>query len=254
MGVPSIYQMLADEPGFAGADLSATRLAICGGAPCPLPLIERYRARGVPFLQGFGMTEVGPSCFSLVEADLFRKAGSIGWPNFYVRAQLVDDAGHEVPPGETGELRFAGPMVTLGYFRNPKATEEAFRGTPWFHTGDLLRRDAEGYHYVVDRKKDMFISGGENVYPAEVEQAIAEVPGVLEVCVIAVADARWGEVGRAVVVPAAGAQVDGRAVLAGISGRLARYKIPKSVVLAERLPRNPSGKVLRHVVRAHYGA
>jgi fatty-acyl-CoA synthase len=253
MGVPTIFQMLRDASGFARADLSATRTALCGGAPCPLPLIEAYRERGILFRQGYGLTEVGPNCFSLTPEDAFRKAGSVGWPNFYLRTRIVDDAGHEVQAGEVGELALSGPMVTLGYFRNPGATAEVLRDG-WFHTGDLVKRDDEGYHYIVDRKKDMFISGGENVYPAEVELAIAQVAGVKEVCVIGVPDARWGEVGRAIVVAAGGASLDEKALLSALDGRLARYKIPKSVAFTDALPRNAGGKILRPEVRARFGA
>jgi len=258
MGVPTIFQMLRDAAGFARADLSATRTALCGGAPCPLPLIEAYRERGILFRQGYGLTEVGPNCFSLTADDAFRKAGSVGWPNFYLRARVVDDAGVELPAGEVGELSLSGPMVTLGYFRNPRATSDVLRDG-WFHTGDLVRRDDEGYHYIVDRKKDMFISGGENVYPAEVELAIAQLAGVKEVCVIGVPDERWGEVGRAVVVVApdakrdGDAKLDGAALLRALDGRLARYKIPKSVAFTDALPRNAGGKVLRPEVRARFG-
>jgi fatty-acyl-CoA synthase len=253
MAVPTIFQLWRDAGAFERVDLSSTRMALCGGAPCPLPLIETYRERGVLFRQGYGLTEVGPNCFSLVAEDAFRKAGSVGWPNFYVQARIVDDAGAQLPAGEVGELALGGPMVTLGYFRNPEATAQAFRGTRWFHTGDLVRRDEEGYHYIVDRKKDMFISGGENVYPAEVELALASLAGVAESCVIGVPDSRWGEVGRAVVVVAQGARMDGQAVLAHLATRLARYKIPKSVVFTEALPRNSTGKVLRQQVRERFG-
>ncbi len=253
MGVPTIYQLLAESASFARADLSATRMALCGGAPCPLPLIETYRARGVLFRQGYGLTEVGPNCFSLVEEDAFRRVGSVGWPNFYLQAKVVGDDGREVGPDEVGELALGGPMVTLGYFRNPTATADAFRGTPFFHTGDLVRRDAEGYYWIVDRKKDMFISGGENVYPAEVEQVLSALAGVAEVCVIPVADPRWGEVGRAVVVAQSGVALDGPALLRQLDGRLARYKIPKSVAFTDALPRNPGGKVLRAALRERFG-
>ncbi len=252
MGVPTIFEMLRDAPSFARTDLSSTRTALCGGAPCPLPLIETYRERGILFRQGYGLTEVGPNCFSLVAADAFRKAGSVGWPNFYLRARVVGDDGRELPAGETGELALAGPMVTLGYFRNSSATADAFRGTDSFHTGDLVRRDDEGYHYIVDRKKDMFISGGENVYPAEVEQAMATIEGVAEVCVIAVPDQRWGEVGRAVVVARPGFVLDGASLLARLDGKLARYKIPKSVQFTESLPRNAGGKLLRPQIRERF--
>lgn len=253
MGVPTVFEMLRDAPGFGRADLSATRVALCGGAPCPLPLIETWRERGVSFRQGYGLTEVGPNCFSLTPEDTFRKAGSVGWPNFYLRARIVDDTGAEVAAGEVGELALSGPMVTLGYFRNPKATADSLRDG-WFHTGDLARRDDEGYHYIVDRKKDMFISGGENVYPAEVEMALVQVPGVAEVCVIGVPDVRWGEVGRAIVVRQAGAALDAETLLKALDGKLARYKCPKSVVFADTLPRNASGKLLRPEIRARYGA
>jgi fatty-acyl-CoA synthase len=257
MGVPTIFEMMRDAPSFAKVDLSSTRMALCGGAPCPLPLIDTYRERGVLFRQGFGMTEVGPNCFSLTEEDAFRKAGSVGWPNFYLRARVVDDGGNEVGSHVDGELWLSGPMVTIGYFRNQPATDAAFaidgNGDRWFKTGDLVRKDDEGYHFIVGRKKDMFISGGENVYPAEVELAMAALDGVAEVCVIGVPDARWGEVGRAVIVPRPGAPVDGAAILRALDGKLARYKIPKSVVFAEALPRNASGKVLRHEVRAAFG-
>ncbi|HEY1584130.1 MAG TPA: AMP-binding protein, partial [Polyangia bacterium] len=254
MGVPTIYQMWRDAESFARVDLSSTRMALCGGAPCPLPLIDAYRERGVLFRQGYGLTEVGPNCFSLTPEDAFRKAGSVGWPNFYLETKIVDDAGQPVPVGEVGELALGGPMVTLGYFRNPDATAQAFRGTRFFHTGDLVRRDDEGYHYIVDRKKDMFISGGENIYPAEVELALVTLGGVAEACVIGVPDARWGEVGRAIVVSAPGATLDSTAVLQHLGSRLARYKIPKSVVFTDALPRNSTGKVLRQRVRERFGA
>jgi fatty-acyl-CoA synthase len=256
MGVPTVYQMLADAPSFARTDpdpLATTRTALCGGAPCPLALIERYRERGVLFRQGYGLTEVGPNCFSLVAEDAFRKAGSVGWPNFYLRARVVDGEGRELAAGEVGELCLGGPMVTLGYFRNEAATREALRDG-WFHTGDLVRRDDEGYHYIVDRKKDMFISGGENVYPAEVELALAAIAGVREACVIGIADGRWGEVGRAVVALEPGAALDEATLIARLQARLARYKVPKSVVFTDALPRNAGGKVLRPAVRERFGA
>jgi fatty-acyl-CoA synthase len=245
--------MWRDAESFARVDLSSTRMALCGGAPCPLPLIDTYRERGILFRQGYGLTEVGPNCFSLTPEDAFRKAGSVGWPNFYVSAKIVDDAGQPVAPGEVGELALGGPMVTLGYYQNAEATAQAFRGTPWFHTGDLVRRDDEGYHYIVDRKKDMFISGGENIYPAEVELALATLDGVAESCVIAVPDTRWGEVGRAIVVASPGARLDATSVLSQLGARLARYKIPKSVVFTDALPRNSTGKVLRQRVRERFG-
>jgi fatty-acyl-CoA synthase len=242
IGVPTTFQMIAEAPAFAKSDWSSARFALVGGAPCPLPLIETYKARGVSFRQGFGMTEVGPNDFSLPEDQVFARKGSIGKPNFYVRAKIVD-----------GELMLAGPVVCLGYFRNPEATRAALSPDGWFATGDLARQDADGFYYIVDRKKDMFISGGENVYPAEIEQVLAQLPGIAEAAVVGVADARWGEVGRAVVVLRNGAALDEQVILDHCRANLAKYKVPRSVVFTDVLPRNPSGKVLKPELKARYG-
>src|SRR5262249_6060794 len=242
MGVPTTFQMIAEQPAFEHADWSSARFALVGGAPCPLPLIETYRARGVSFRQGFGMTEVGPNDFSLPEDQVFLRKGSIGKPNFYVRAKITG-----------GELMLAGPVVCLGYFRNPEATRAALSDDGWFATGDLARQDEDGFYYIVDRKKDMFISGGENVYPAEIEQVLAELPGIAESAVIGVPDARWGEVGRAVVVLRRGATMDEGLILAHCRANLAKYKVPRSVVFADGLPRNAGGKVLKPELKARYG-
>ncbi|HJZ83777.1 MAG TPA: long-chain fatty acid--CoA ligase [Polyangia bacterium] len=252
MGVPTTFQMIAEQPAFGRADWSSVRFALCGGAPCPLGLIETYRERGVLFRQGYGLTEVGPNDFSLTAEDAFRKAGSIGFPNFYLNARIVDDSGGDVGPDQVGELVLRGPVVCLGYFRNPAATAAALRDG-WFFTGDLARRDAQGYHFIVDRKKDMFISGGENVYPAEIEQALAAHPDVAEAAVIGVADARWGEVGRALVALRAGASAREADLVAHCQSRLARFKVPRSIVLVPALPRGASGKVLKPALKERYG-
>ena len=242
MGVPTTFQMIAEQPAFQRSDWSSARFALVGGAPCPLPLIETYKQRGVSFRQGFGMTEVGPNDFSLPEDQVFARKGSIGKPNFYVQAKIVD-----------GELMMAGPVVCLGYFRNPDATRAALSPDGWFATGDLARQDADGFYYIVDRKKDMFISGGENVYPAEIEQVLAQLPGIAESAVIGVADTRWGEVGRACVVLRKDAALDEQQILDHCRAHLAKYKVPRSVVFCDVLPRNPSGKVLKPELKARYG-
>jgi fatty-acyl-CoA synthase len=252
MGVPTTFQMIATAPAFTRSDWSSVRFALCGGAPCPLALIDTFRERGVSFRQGYGLTEVGPNDFSLPPDDVFRKAGSIGFPNFYIAARLVDDGGRDVGPESVGELWLSGPAVCLGYFRDQAATSASLR-EGWFATGDLARREAQGYYYIVDRKKDMFISGGENVYPAEIEQVLTALSGIAECAVIGVPDERWGEVGRAIVVLRAGAALSESDVLAHCQDRLARYKIPRSVVFVQALARNAGGKILRPGLKEAYG-
>jgi fatty-acyl-CoA synthase len=242
MGVPTIYQMLAEHPDFAAADLSSVRDALCGGAALPVPLLEAYQARGIPLRQGFGLTEVGPNCFSTPPARVMDKRGSVGLVIHNLEAKLVRGDGAEAAPGEPGELWLRGPVVCAGYLDDAAATASAIVDG-WFRTGDLLERDADGFFYVRGRIKEMFISGGENVYPAEVEAAILDHPDVALAAVIGVADARWGEVGLAFVQPRAGAAVEPAALTAFLGGRLAKYKIPKAVRVLDELPRMGSGKI-----------
>jgi fatty-acyl-CoA synthase len=194
--VPTMFQMLLDAPAFAQTDFRSVRFFISGGAPCPVPLIKTYQQYGIPFRQGYGLTEVSVNCFTLNPEDAIRKAGSVGRPIFHLDARVVGEDGRDVAQGQIGELWLRGPTVCAGYWRQPEATAAAI-SDGWFHTGDLVRVDDEGYYFIVDRKKDMFISGGENVYPNEVERAIYEHPAVAECAVIGVPDERWGEVGRA---------------------------------------------------------
>jgi fatty-acyl-CoA synthase len=249
--VPTVFQTMMEHPDFDSTDFSSVRFCVTGGSSCPLPVIERYAARGIVFRQGYGLTEVGVNCFSLAPEDALRKAGSVGRPVFHSRARIVDDADHNVPPGEVGELILAGPHVCSGYWHRPQETAEADRDG-WWHTGDQVRRDDDGYYFIVGRKKDMFISGGENVYPSEVEAVLATHPGIADVAVIAAPDARWGEVGIAVVVPRVPGSLTAEEVLAFCEGKLARYKIPKRVVFAESLPRNAMGKVIKAELREKY--
>jgi fatty-acyl-CoA synthase len=250
--VPTMFQMLLDDPGFAPADFASVRFFISGGAPCPIPLIRAYQARGVPFRQGYGLTEVGPNCFTLQPDDAIRKAGSVGQPNFHLDARIVDDEGQDVRPDATGELVLRGPAVCAGYWNNPAATAAALRDG-WFHTGDLARRDAQGYYFIVGRKKELIISGGENIYPAEVEELLYAHPAVAEVAVIGVPDSKWGEVGRAVVALKPGGTTTADELISFCQGKIAKYKIPKSVVFVEQLPRNSMGKVVREELKRYYG-
>lgn len=251
--VPTVFQTMMDSPDFATADLSAVRFCITGGSSCPLPIIEGYAARGLQFRQGYGLTEVGVNCFSLAPEDALRKAGSVGRPVFHSAARIVDDQDRTVPNGTVGELVLSGPHVCSGYWRRPEATAEA-NLDGWWHTGDLALRDQDGYYYIVGRKKDMFISGGENVYPAEIEGVLATHQAIAEAAVIGRPDPKWGEVGLAVVVLRPHATLTETDTLTFCGTRLARYKIPKSVVFTESLPRNAMGKVIKSELYARYVA
>jgi len=200
-GVPTMYQLMTQAANWEEADLSSLRFCTSGGAPLPVPVIEKYsNEKGVRFKQGFGMTEYGPGLFALPAEDAVRKAGSIGRPNFFVDVRVVDENNTPLGPGREGELVLKGLSACSGYFDNPEATAAAMDEDGWFHTGDIVRYDDEWYFYVVDRKKDMFISGGENVYPAEIERVLYGHPEVQMCAVVGVPDPEWGEVGTACVV------------------------------------------------------
>ena len=252
LGVPTIWKLLMEAPEFRTVDLSHVRWLISGGAPLPEYLIEAYQARGVVFKQGYGLTEVGVNCFSMTVEESERKKGSIGKPLMFTQTRIVDAEGRDVPDGEVGELLLRGPHVSRGYWRNPEATAAALDADGFFHTGDLARRDAEGFHFVAGRKKDMLITGGVNVYPAEIEAELLQHPGVQDAAVVGVPDPTWGEIGVAFVVPRPGAALDGPLLAAHLEGRLARYKIPRDWVLVETLPRTPYGKVVKAELQQRY--
>jgi fatty-acyl-CoA synthase len=252
-GVPTMFLAMAQSARWPEADLSSVRNLMCGGAPVPESLIQTYQQRGLVFLQGYGLTETSPGALFVRTADSIRKAGTAGTPCFFTDVRVVRPDGTDAPPGEVGEVVIQGPNVTSGYWQLPEATEAAFTDDGWFRSGDAAVVDDEGYVTIVDRVKDMFISGGENVYPAEIEQVLHAHPGVADCAVIGVADERWGEVGRAVVVLHEGANATGDDILGFLSGKIAKYKIPKSVVLVDALPRNATGKLLRARVRDRFG-
>lgn len=249
MGVPTIFSMLAQHPSFASADLSSVRDALCGGASLPLPLLEEYLDRGIPLRQGFGLTEVGPNCFSTPPQDTRRKLGCVGQSIHHIAMKLVRPDGSECGVDEPGELILSGPVVFGGYWGKPEETAKSLKNG-WFHTGDVLSRDGEGFYTVRGRIKEMFISGGENVYPAEVEAALTEAPGVALAAVVGVPDERWGEVGAAFLEPIAGAELDAEAIRAFLAGRLARFKIPKRYLIEPSLPRTASGKIDKALLKA----
>ncbi len=248
--VPAMYQMLTQARIWADADLSSLRFCTSGGAPLPVPLVEQYtREKGIRFKQGFGMTEFGPGLFALAPEDAIRKAGSIGRPNFYIDARIVDAENRPLGPNQVGELVLKGPSIASGYFNNAAAWGKVIDEDGWFHTGDLARYDEDWHFYIVDRLKDMFISGGENVYPAEIEAAMYRHPAVFQCAVVGVPDPKWGEVGKAFVVlkPDQAASVE--ELLTHLNEQLARYKIPRHVEFVTALPISAAGKVLRRELR-----
>jgi fatty-acyl-CoA synthase len=247
-GVPTIFQMMLEAPPFETTDLSAMRYFISGGASCPVPLIEEIQKRGIAFTQGYGLTEVGPNCFRLGLEDAVRKAGSIGFPTFHSEARIVDEKGHDVVRGEIGELLLRGGHVCSGYWRNSEATAVALCDG-WFYTGDLARQDEEGYYYIAGRAKDMIISGGENIYPAEVEAVLHKHPAIASVALIGLADPKWGEQPVAVVIVYENSDVSAGELIEFCSGKLARYKIPKQVFFVEEFPLLASGKVYKRVLK-----
>jgi fatty-acyl-CoA synthase len=252
LGVPTIYKLLMEAPEFERADLSSVRWLISGGAPLPLYIIEAYQRRGVVFKQGYGLTEVGVNCFAMTVEQSVAKKGSIGTPMMYTQAKLVDAEGREVPIGEVGELLLKGPHVCTGYWNNPEATAAALDAGGFFHTGDLARRDKDNFFTIAGRKKDMFISGGVNVYPAEIEGELLLHPGVKDAAVIGAPHPIWGEVGVAFVVPRSDPAPAGEELGAFLATRLAKYKIPKEFVFVDSLPRTAYGKVVKGELAAMY--
>jgi fatty-acyl-CoA synthase len=249
--VPAPYQFMMQHPKFQGADLSRLQIAGVGGAPCALAIIEGWSARGVPLVQGWGMTETSPSGTMVDAVDAIRKAGSAGKALMHTAIRIVDDVGKDVPANGIGELLIKGPNITPGYWNKPEATACAFTDG-WLHTGDAARIDDEGFLYIVDRWKDMYISGGENVYPAEVENVLFQLPQVADVAIIGVPNERWGEVGMAIIVRKSDQSLDEGDVIRHCLGRLAKFKAPQAVTFVDVLPRNATGKVLKRELRTRF--
>ena len=239
MGVPANYLFMSQSPRFATADLSSLRRAVVGGAAMPVALLETWRERGVEIVQGYGLTEAAPNVLCLPPEDAVRKAGYAGKPYPQVEVALSDE----------NELLVRGPNVFAGYWRNPEATEETMVDG-WLRTGDRAERDDEGYYRISGRLKEMYISGGENIYPAEVEAVLVDFEGVRSAAVVAAPDDRWGEVGVAFVVLEPGATLSADDVLEACRTRLARFKVPASVRFLDELPRSGMNKVLKDELRA----
>jgi fatty-acyl-CoA synthase len=246
-GVPTMWKAMLDHPTFADTDLSSIRLGFIGAAPVPLPLIEAFRDRGVPFAQAYALTEGNGLCLFLPTEDIARKLGSCGVDLLYCEGKVVDTEGAECPPGEVGELVLRGPVVFAGYWNDPEETARTLVDG-WLHTGDLATRDAEGYFSIVDRKKDLIITGGLNVYPAEVESVLYGIDGVREVAIVGAPHDHWGE--EVVAVIAGRPDLTEEEVLAAARRDLATYKVPKRVVFVPELPKTMSGKIQRRKVLA----
>ncbi|MFZ0544358.1 MAG: long-chain fatty acid--CoA ligase [Candidatus Promineifilaceae bacterium] len=249
-GVPTMFIMMQQHERWESADFSRLKLIISGGAPCPMPVFEKFWAKGVDFKTGYGLTEAGPNTFWLPPADVRRKPGYVGFPLMFIEVKVVNEVGNECEPNEAGELIIFGPHMCAGYWRNPEASKKAIHPTPadpggrsWLYTGDLAVYDDEGYFKIIGRLKDMFISGGENVYPAEIESVLHAHPAVAEAAVIAIADEKWGEVGQAVVVLGQNEQLAPEELLDFCRSRLARYKVPRSVRFLPELPKTGAGKI-----------
>ncbi|MCA9931859.1 MAG: AMP-binding protein, partial [Anaerolineales bacterium] len=251
--VPAIYLALLQTPGFEKADLSSVVHWGSGGSSLPTSLVQQYAEKGIIIQQGFGMTETGPTVFIIDKENAVRKAGSVGKPVLHTDVRIMDRDGHVLGPNRVGELCIRGGNVTSGYWNRPKATAEALKDG-WLHSGDAAMVDDEGFYTIVDRWKDMFISGGENVYPAEVEDVIYQHPAVAETAVIGVPHPKWQETGRALIVLKEGQTATEEEIITFCQGKLAKYKIPKSVVfLDEPLPRTAAGKVLKRELRKIFG-
>lgn len=248
-GVPTTYQMLCEHPAWPTSDLSSLNKLTCGGSAVPMRVLEAYEARGLRFSNGYGMTETAPGATTLPAARSRDKAGSSGLPHFFSDVRIADVAGGLAEQGTVGEIQIKGPNVIHEYWRRPDATAESYADGGWFKSGDMGYKDADGFVFVSDRLKDMIISGGENIYPAEVEQAISELDSVGSVAVIGVPDEKWGEVPRAVVVLREGALLTEDELKEHLAGKLARYKIPKTVVFVDEMPRTASGKIRKSELR-----
>jgi fatty-acyl-CoA synthase len=249
--VATMLDAMARVPEFRTRDLTSLRTIGAAGAPLPLPTLRTWLDRGVTMQQAYGMTEASPGCTVLDSADAVRKVGSAGKPVFFTDLRVVRADGTDAAPEEVGEVIVQGPNIMAGYWDDPEQTA-AVLVDGWYHTGDAGSLDDEGFLYIRDRFKDMIISGGENIYPAEVESALLELPDVVEAAVIGVPDDRWGEVGLALLVPRPGAPEDADAIRTALRERLAGFKVPRHVRFVDELPKTATGKIRKPDLRARY--
>lgn len=249
MAVPTMLKMMAELPEFDKTDISFLNYIIVGGESMPIGLIKKFHKKQVPIRQGYGLTEAGPNLTSLHQRDAERKQGSIGKPNFYVEIKIVKDDGTEALTGESGELWIGGPNVTTGYWKNGKATKEA-KHEGWLKTGDVAKMDEDGFLYIVDRKKHMYISGGENVYPVEVERVLLQHPAINEAVVFGIPHVKWGECGVAMLV--VNDEIKANEVQEYCRQKLAKFKVPSEILFIESVPKNETGKINRKKLKGDF--
>jgi fatty-acyl-CoA synthase len=251
--VPQMAAAMFNDPTYKPSMLQKLKALVIGGAPLPIPTIERLLADRVRCIEGYGSSEAGTVFGMPLDLDtIARKKGSCGTRALFTDARIVDGDGNDVAPNTVGEIWLKGPSVTPGYWNQPEITAKHFSADGWFKTGDAARRDEDGFFYIVDRWKDMYISGGENVYPAEVESALAAHPSIVDAAVVGVPDPQWGEVGCAIVVLRGGTKLAADDVIAHCRSRLAGYKTPRHVRFVESLPRTASGKIRKDLLRRDF--
>ena len=252
IGVPANWLFMSQVPAFESASFPTVIGPAVGGSPTPVPLIEAWAAKGLPLQQAFGMTETSPLVLALPSNMCTTKIGSAGLPAMHTEVRIANEDGSDTPLGEKGELWCRGPNITPGYWNRPDVSADSIKDG-WLKTGDAARMDEDGYYYIVDRWKDMYISGGENVYPAEVEEVIYQLPQIGEVAVIGVPDEKWVEVGRAIVVVKEGETISETEIINHCRQNLARFKVPQSAIFIDEIPHNATGKVLKRELRDSHG-
>ncbi|MDW7667562.1 MAG: AMP-binding protein [Bacillota bacterium] len=257
-GAATIFRMMINSDKFDGTDFSSVKWVMAGAAPTPINIMEKFWQRDIPFVLGYGMTEAGPNNLTapaeFMNYDEMReKFASVGKPMYFTQARIVDDSGKEVEDGTPGELIWSGPQIFSGYWDNDEETKKTLRDG-WVYTGDMAQKDEDGFYYIVGRKKNMYISGGENVFPPEVEKVIYDFEGVNEVIVIGVKDDKWGEVGKAVISQKKNKKIDTDKLKKYLLDNLAKYKVPKYYKIVEDLPKNNVGKIVRNKVSELYGS
>jgi len=245
IAVPTMFNMISQSTSFKKTDFDRVRVFISGGAPCPVAIMEKYWERGKILKMGYGLTEVGPNNFHLPDDAVKERPTSVGFPTFHCDTMIVDDSNNPVENGEVGELLLRGPHAFSGYWEEPEETSKAIEPDGWVHTGDLVKKDNEGFYYIVGRKKDMFISGGENVFPTEIEEILYKHPKISEAAVVGVPDDKWGEVGKGFIVLRSGESLTEDEIRKYLDGKLGRYKIPKYYEFRDDLPKSAAGKILK---------
>ncbi len=245
IGVPTTFNMISQSPNFKKTNFEHVRMFLSGGAPCPVAIMEKFWERGKILKMGYGLTEVGPNNFYLPDDAVKEKPTSVGFPVFHCDMKIVDDDNITLSDEEVGELMLRGPHTFSGYWEEPEESAKVIESDGWVHTGDLVMRDTDGFYFIVGRKKDMFISGGENVFPSEIEDVLYKHPAILEAAVIGVTHEKWGEVGKAFIVLKDGESLADDEIRQFMDDKLARYKIPKHYEFREDLPKSAAGKILK---------